>query len=71
MEEAYPAANRQPEVTECLSAADEAVLEGAIVKLVFLGRQVGVSPDEMIQLLESGLTVRELLEFLAAQKLGS
>lgn len=41
------------------------VLERAIVKLVLLGQQVGVSSDQMILLLKSGLTVAELVEYLA------
>jgi hypothetical protein len=32
-----------------------------------LGEQVGVGTEQMIRLLDSGLTVRELLEYLAAR----
>jgi len=32
-----------------------------------LGAQVGVDADQMILLLRSGLTVRELLEYLAVR----
>ena len=40
------------------------VLRRAVAKVVMLGEQVGVSTDQMISLLEEGLTVRELLEYL-------
>ena len=42
----------------------EALLH-AVGKIVALGEQTGVTTDEMIQLLESGLTVGELLDYLA------
>jgi hypothetical protein len=32
-----------------------------------MGEQVGVTPDQMILLLQSGLTVGELLDYLAAR----
>ncbi len=41
------------------------VLERAVAKLVLIGDQVGVSAGQMIMLLESGLTVGELLAYLA------
>lgn len=44
--------------------ARQEVLERAVAKLVLIGEQVGVSTSDMIALLESGLTVAELLEFL-------
>ena len=53
--------------SEPLSGAQSEVLENAVAKIVFLGAQVGVSPDQMILLLNSGLTVGELLDYLAAQ----
>jgi hypothetical protein len=62
-----PEAHREPEVAESVSFADQALLERAVAKLVLLGRQVDVSPEQMIGLLESGLTVSELLEYLAAR----
>lgn len=45
----------------------EAVLERAVAKVVLLGELVGVSTDQMIRLLNSGLTVGELLEYLATR----
>jgi hypothetical protein len=44
--------------------APHEVLERAVAKLALIGEQVGVSTSDMIALLESGLTVAELLEFL-------
>ena len=44
------------------------VLKRAVAKMVVLGEQVGVSTDQMILLLDSGLTVRELLEYLLSHK---
>jgi len=53
--------------SEPLTFAQKEALQRAVVKVVKLGEQVGVSADQMIELLESGLTVRELLEYLAAR----
>jgi hypothetical protein len=59
------AVNHDP--TESLSVAQKEALQSAVAKIVALGAQVGVSTDQMIQLLQSGLTVGELLEYLAAR----
>ncbi len=50
---------------ERLTVGQQEVLERAVAKLVLIGEQAGVSVGQMIFLLESGLTVRELLEYLA------
>jgi hypothetical protein len=52
---------------ESLTPAQKDALQRAVAKIVALGAQVGVSADQMIVLLESGLTVGELLEVLAAR----
>jgi hypothetical protein len=52
---------------EPLTAAQEETLRRAVAKVVELGAQIGVTTDEMIQLLDSGLNVAELLEYLAAR----
>jgi thiamine pyrophosphokinase len=52
---------------EPLTLAQKEALQRAVAKVVALGAQVGVSADQMIQLLQSGLTVGELLEYLAAR----
>jgi hypothetical protein len=43
------------------------VLRRAVAKVVVLGKQRGVSVEQMIQMLESGLTVGELLEYLVGR----
>jgi hypothetical protein len=55
------------DLTEPLTLAQKEALERAVAKVVALGAQVGVSADQMIVLLESGLTVGELLDYLAAR----
>jgi hypothetical protein len=52
-----------------LTCGQTEVLERAVGKLVLIGERVGVTPDQMILLLQSGLTVRELLDYLAAREL--
>jgi hypothetical protein len=42
-------------------------LQRAVAKIVALGAQTGVTPEQMIELLKSGLTVGELLEYLSAR----
>lgn len=42
-------------------------LSNAIDKLVQFGQQVGVSPEEMAVLLESGMSMRGLLYYLVSQ----
>ena len=60
-------ANVDHDLTQPLTCAQKEVLERALAKIVLLGAQVGVSADQMILLLESGMTVGELLEYLVAQ----
>ena len=50
-----------------LTAYQQEVLERAVAKLVVLGERLGVSTDEMIQMLKGGLTVGELLEYLMSR----
>ena len=49
---------------------DTCLLEQAVEKLVRHGQQVGVTPEEMISLLDSGITIRDLLAFLASKTSG-
>jgi len=60
-------ANSGPDLAESLNIGQQEVLERAVGKMVLLGKQVGVTPDRMILLLESGLTVVDLLEYLAVR----
>ena len=48
-----------------VTLAQQEVLKRAVAKLVLIGDQLGVSTSDMISLLESGLSVGELLEYLA------
>jgi len=43
------------------------LLNRAADKLVCYAQKVGVSPDEMISLLDSGMSIRDLLLFLASK----
>lgn len=40
-------------------------------KLVLYGRKVGVPPEEMISLINSGISIRDLLAFLASKSSGN
>lgn len=50
---------------------DPRLLEQTVEKLVRFGQQVGVSPEEMISLLDSGISMRDLLAFLASKSSGA
>jgi hypothetical protein len=50
---------------------DARLLETAVEKLVSFGRQVGVTPEEMISLLDSGISIHDLLVFLASKSSGT
>ena len=67
MGQVHPFENSTPDLLDSLSVGHQGVLERAVGKLVVLGQQVGVSTDQMIQLLESGLCVAELLEYLVVR----
>jgi hypothetical protein len=54
--------------TDELDASQALVLEKAADKLVRLGELVGVTPDEMIRLLDSGFTVGELLDYMVSRR---
>ena len=55
---------RQGDRNSCadVAATDAILLRQAVEKLVRYGYKVGVTPEEMISLLDSGLSVRDLLE---------
>jgi hypothetical protein len=52
---------------DSLTTAQKEALQCAVAKIVAFGEQVGVSADQMIQMLQSGLTVGELLQYLASR----
>ncbi len=45
---------------------EQEVLERAVAKVVRMGENVGVDTDQMIEMLDHGMTVRELLEYLVS-----
>jgi hypothetical protein len=49
---------------------DVILLEQVAEKLVWYG-QVGVTPEEMISLLDSGISIHDLLAFLASKSSGA
>lgn len=49
------------------SARETALLNEAVEKMVRFGELVGISPGEMIALLDAGMSIRELLTFLIAR----
>ena len=62
--ELYLSAVLSHDLTESLSCAQKEMLQRAVTKIVALGEQVGVSADQMVELLQAGLTVGELLQYL-------
>ncbi|MFZ0798805.1 MAG: hypothetical protein WCA13_10165 [Terriglobales bacterium] len=50
---------------------DPHLLEQTVEKLVRFGQEVGVTPEEMISLLDSGISIHDLLAFLAAKSSGA
>jgi len=55
------------DLADSFSPAQREALQRGVAKIVALGEQVGVNPDQMVDLLRQGLTVRELLEYLEAR----
>ena len=50
-----------------LTFVQRQILERAVAKIALIGEVAGVSVDEMILLLNSGLTVSELVEYLGVR----
>jgi hypothetical protein len=46
------------------------LLEQAVEKVVRVAEQVDVTPEEIISLLDSGISIRDLLAFLASKRSG-
>ncbi len=67
MGEMLPIWNFGQESPESLTVTQQRTLQRAVAKMVLLGACVGVSTEQMIGLLNSGLTVSELLEYLAVR----
>ena len=67
MSNMYSVSEIRPPTGEPLTLAQQEILERAVAKMILLGELVGVNADQMIVLLNSGLTVSELLEYLEAR----
>ena len=67
MGELHSVSESRPDLAEPFTFAQQEILERAVAKVVLLGELVGVSADQMILLLNSGLTVSELLEYLGVR----
>lgn len=50
---------------------DTHLLEQTAEKLVWYGQQVGVTTEEMISLLDCGISIHDLLAFLATKSSGA
>jgi hypothetical protein len=50
---------------------DAILLEQVVEKLVRFGQRVGVTPEQMISLLDSGISIHDLLAFLASKSSGA
>lgn len=57
--------------SEDFNEKDAPLLELAAEKLVRFGQRVGVTPEEIISLLDSGISIRDLLAFLASKSSGA
>jgi hypothetical protein len=67
MSEMHNVLEIRPASAQPLTFVQQEVLERAVAKTVLIGELVGVSADQMILLLNSGLTVGELLDYLGAR----
>ena len=56
---------------EDLIEKDAILLRRTAERLVRLDQQIGVTSEEMIPLLDSGITIRDLLAFLASKNSGA
>jgi len=50
---------------------DAILLERIAEKLVSYGQRVGVTPEEMISLLDSGISIKDLFAFLVSKSSGA
>ena len=49
---------------------DLAALESAVRKMAIVAEQVGLAPGDLIRLLDSGMSVAQLLEYIMAKQSG-
>jgi hypothetical protein len=63
----YPPTAVHHDLPETLTLTQKRALRRSVAKVVALGARVDVSPDQMIQMLQAGVSVAELLEYLASK----
>jgi hypothetical protein len=49
---------------------DEAALERAVVKIAKAAERLGLAPDDLIKLLDSGMSVEQVFEYIMAKQAG-
>jgi hypothetical protein len=60
-----------PKLTcSCRDQEDDELLQQAVEKLVRFGQRVGITPENMISLLDSGIGMQDVLAFVAAKDSG-
>ena len=52
------------------SAKETELLNAAVEKIVRRAEEIGLTPEDMIELLESGCSVRDLIAMLASRRSG-
>ena len=67
MTQLHLVSNADFDASEPLTFEQRVILESALSKIVMLGEEVGVTSDQMIKLLDAGMTAKELLEYLATR----
>jgi hypothetical protein len=58
-------------VKQGLSEKEQAVLNQAFARIVAAGKQLGIAPGNMVELLDSGMTVTQLFDYLMAKLSGT
>jgi hypothetical protein len=69
MEPSQPTLSIRPKYSNH-SEEHRLLLEGAVEKIVLSAQQVGVTPEEIISLLDSSISIPDLLAFLASKRSG-
>ncbi len=65
--ELHPFAALGNDAADSLGPPQQEALQRGVAKIIALGEQVGVSAEQMVELLRQGLPVRELFEYLEAR----
>jgi hypothetical protein len=71
MKSLQPPASWAQDIGRNFDEGDASLLEQAAEKLVRLGQQVGVTPEKIVSLLDSGISIRDLLASLASKASGA